>query len=386
MARELTIQASMGTAFIATKGFGSSEVGLCFSRAENLCEALGDSPVLFPVLWGLWVFYLVRGELQIAQDRAEHLLFLGDTTGDLGMRIEGHFTLGDTLFWRAGFAESRRHLEKVADLYSFDEHGSHSVIFGQDPGVSGLSYLSFTLWALGFPEQALERSRQARALAERRSHPFSTAWALGCSALLNQFRGDHAETLRYAKETIAHSQDQGQPFWVSAGTFMQGWAKFRMEDRVDGLAEMRYGLAYYQAIGSQVVQPYFMGLLAETLGEVGEYDEALDLLARALEKARTHGERASEIDLHRIHARLLMASSEGNLPEAIRALETGTRLAANLGARSHQLRGLAELFRLTEDQRIAEQLQVLMAGFEEGLNEPAFVRARAALSVTRRKV
>jgi predicted ATPase len=385
MARELTVQASMGLALIATRGFGSSDVGLCFSRAENLCRALGDSAQLFPVLWGLWVFYLVRGELQIAQERSEHLLHLGESTNDLGMRIEGHFTLGDTLFWRGDFGESRQHLEQVVNLYSFEDHGTHAVMFGQDPGVSGLSYLSFTLWVLGYPEQALERSRQARELAERRGHPFSTAWALGCSALLNHFRGDPAETLRHAKETIAHSNQQGQPFWISAGTFLQGWAKFKMENRVEGLAEMRYGLAYYQAIGSQVVQPHFMGALAETLGEVGELDEALELLVRALEKARTHGERASEIDLHRIHANLLMAASEKNLPEAISALQIGVRMATALGARTRLLRSLVELYRLTEDFQWADQLRSVLDSFDEGHTEPAFVRARARLSVSRRK-
>lgn len=385
LARELTIQASMGLALIATRGFGASDVGLCFSRAENLCETLGDSPQFFPVLWGLWVFYLVRGELQIAQDRAEHLLFLGDTTGDLGMRIEGHFTLGDTLFWRGDFTESRRHLERLSDLYSFEEHASHAVLFGQDPGVSGLSYLSFALWALGYPDRAIERSRQARELAKRRAHPFSTAWALGCSALLSQFRGDHAETLRFARETVAHSIDQGQPFWISAGTFLQGWAKFKIGERVEGLAEMHYGLAYYQSIGSQVVQPHFIGLLAETLGEVGEVGEGLDLVIQALEKSRTHGERASEIDLHRIHAGLLMASSERNIPEAITALEVGVRLATHLGARSYKLRSLAELLRLTHSPLAAEELEAVVNTFDEGLIEPSFIRARATLDVLRRK-
>lgn len=385
LARELTVQASMGMALIATRGFGSSEVGLCFSRAENLCLALGETAQLFPVLWGLWVFYLVRGELQIAQDRAEHLLHLGESTGDLGMRIEGHFTLGDTLFWRGAFAESRRHLERLADLYSFEDHGNHAVLYGQDPGVSGLSYLSFTLWALGYPEQALERSAQARELATRRGHPFSTAWALGCSALLNHFRGDPAETLRHAQETILHSNDQGQPFWISAGTFLQGWAKFRMEDRVEGLAEMRYGLAYYQAIGSQVVQPHFMGVLAQTLGEVGEIDEGIDLLLRALEKARTHGERVSEIDLHRVHANLLLSKGGSDPSEAVESLQTGIKLAKSLGGKAQLLRCLADLYRLTDDPAVEKELESVADSFTEGFNEPSYIRARATLSVSRRR-
>jgi len=384
--RELAVQASMGLALIATKGFGSSEVGLCFSRAENLCLSIGESPQLFPVLWGLWVFYLVRGELQIAKDRAEHLLFLGETTGDTGMLVEGNFTLGDALFWRGELTEARHHLEVMTELYDFGDHASHAIIYGQDPGVSGLSYLSFTLWALGYPDQALAKSNEARVLADRRGHPFSTAWALGCSALLNSFRGDPAETLRYAQATIAHSQDQGQPFWVSAGSILQGWAKFQMEDRVEGLAEMRYGLGYYQAIGSQVVQPHFMGVLAETLGDVGELDEAMDLLRMAFEKARSHSEKISEIDLYRIQAKLLLSRSSRDVDEAVESLRAGVRLASSMKSRPYLLRGLAELYRLTDDPVVAAELQTVVNGFDEGMNEPVYVRARATLSVTRRRV
>ena len=50
---ELAAQASLGLALIATQGFAAAEVGATFSRARELCDALGEAPQLFPVLWGL---------------------------------------------------------------------------------------------------------------------------------------------------------------------------------------------------------------------------------------------------------------------------------------------------------------------------------------------
>ena len=41
-----------------------------------------------------------------------------------------------------------------------------------------LSYAAWTLWHLGYPDQALKRSQEALTLAQELSHPFSLAFAL----------------------------------------------------------------------------------------------------------------------------------------------------------------------------------------------------------------
>ena len=55
---ELQFQTLLGNALMAVKGYGSPNVGSTFDRALELCDRLGDTPQLFPVLRGLWMFYL----------------------------------------------------------------------------------------------------------------------------------------------------------------------------------------------------------------------------------------------------------------------------------------------------------------------------------------
>ncbi len=59
---ELSLQVSLGVPLGATKGFAAPEVENVYLRARELCEQVGDTPELFPVLWGLWGFYVVRAE------------------------------------------------------------------------------------------------------------------------------------------------------------------------------------------------------------------------------------------------------------------------------------------------------------------------------------
>ena len=52
--QELTLQIALGVPLMATKGYAAPEVGKAYTRARELCQQVGETPQLFPVLWGLW--------------------------------------------------------------------------------------------------------------------------------------------------------------------------------------------------------------------------------------------------------------------------------------------------------------------------------------------
>ena len=75
--QELTLQIALGVPLMATKGYAAPEVEQAYTRARELCQQVGETPQLFPVLMGLWVFYIVRAEYQTARELAEQLLTPG---------------------------------------------------------------------------------------------------------------------------------------------------------------------------------------------------------------------------------------------------------------------------------------------------------------------
>jgi class 3 adenylate cyclase len=54
--QELALQLGLGAALIAVKGFAASEVEKTYTRARELCQQLGETPRLVPVLGSLVVF------------------------------------------------------------------------------------------------------------------------------------------------------------------------------------------------------------------------------------------------------------------------------------------------------------------------------------------
>jgi predicted ATPase len=74
--QELDLQIALGPALVATKGQASPEVLHAYARARELCQQVGETPQLFQVLRGLWLFYLLRLELQTARELGKQLLTL----------------------------------------------------------------------------------------------------------------------------------------------------------------------------------------------------------------------------------------------------------------------------------------------------------------------
>src|SRR6202022_2440289 len=115
--QELVLQTTVGAPLIAVKGMAAPEVERAYTRARQLCLQVGDAPRLFPALFGLWWFYEVKPDLQAAYELAQQLLNLAERAGGSGHLIQGHRTMGHTLFWRGEFASARAHLKQAIALY-----------------------------------------------------------------------------------------------------------------------------------------------------------------------------------------------------------------------------------------------------------------------------
>jgi predicted ATPase len=180
--QELTLQLALGPVLMVTKSMGAVEVESLYTRARELCQQMGETPQLFPALWSLRRFYVLRAELKTAQELEEQLMHLAQGVQDPSLLLESHWVRGTTSFWLGQMAFARECFAQSIALYDPQRHHSHAFLYGSDPGVTCRSYNAFTLWHLGYPGQALQESQRSLALAQELSHPFSLVYALSCSA------------------------------------------------------------------------------------------------------------------------------------------------------------------------------------------------------------
>ncbi len=308
--QELTLQIALGIPLVATKGFAAPEVEKAYARARELCQGVGETPQLFPVLFGLWVFHFVRGELQTARELAEQALTLARRVQDPALLLEAYYRLGYTLFHFGELVAARSHLEQSIVLYDSQQHQSHALLYGQDPGVVSLSYAALALWLLGYPDQALKRNHEALALAQEVSHPFSLAFALDVASIFHQYRREEQVAQERAEAVIRCSTEQGFLLWLAFGTMLRGWALAEQERGEEGIAQLRQGLSAFRATGAEAGRAHHLTLLAEAYGKVGQAEEGLSVLAEALEAVAKSGERFYEVELYRLYGELSLRMGE----------------------------------------------------------------------------
>ena len=305
--QELTLQVLLGAALTATQGYAAPEVARTYARARELCERVGDTTQLFPVLLGLGRFYLVRGEFQTARDIGAQLLTMADATRDTVPLLAAHNALGVVSFYAGEFEAALAHLERGIALYDPEAHSpdrSPAFRLGQDPGVSCTTHAALTLWMLGYPARAAARMQEAFALARSLDHPFSVAYACHFAAGLHQWRRDRQAVRAVEDEALALDTEHGFGLFLTAGAIQRGWLLAEDGREEEGLAQMREGLARHRSIGAEVLVPAFLAMVAEVYGKLGRRAEGLSAVSEALVAGQQSGQHYWEAELHRLRGAL----------------------------------------------------------------------------------
>jgi TOMM system kinase/cyclase fusion protein len=379
--RELDLQVALGPALMATKGLAAPEVEYAYTRARELCHQMGETPQLFPVLMGLCMFHRQRGAFQTACQVGKQCLALAQHVDEPAL-LEAHCALGVPLFYLGELALSRFHLEQGSALYDLQQCRSHAFRYGLDPGVNCL-LVAWPLWLLGYPDQALARSREALTLAQELSHPYSLAYALQSAMRLHRFRREVQAAREQAEALVTLSNQQGFAQWLAGGAMMCGWALTVQGQEGEGMAQMHHGLTAWRAMGIEAGLPYWLAMLAEAYGSIGQVEAGRRVLAEALALIDTTEERWWEAELHRLKGELLLALPMDNAAEAEAWLQHALDVARRQEAKSLELRAAMSLARLWQQQGKQAEAHALLAPiygwFTEGFDTADLQEAKALL-------
>jgi len=381
---ELAVQTTLGPVLMATKGYASPDVGQAYRRARELCHLMGETPQLFQVLLGLRFFYQVGGELQSARELGEQLLELAHNMQSRTFLTQAHTMLGHTLCCLGEFASAREHLEQAMALYDPQQHRTHVLLSGLDPGVFCRCAGAWSLWHLGYPDQALERAQAALTLASELFHPQSLDQALCSIAQTHQYRREEDPTREQAERAIAVSTERGFQMRVAMATVLRGWALAIQEEGTEGIVQLRQGLASYRASGAAAFGTYYLALLAERYEQAEQPEEGLSVVGEALALVDKSEERWWEAELHRLNGLLLLQQiAPDEQQKAETCFQRALEIAKRQHAKSWELRAAMSLSRRWRDQGKHEAARHLLSEiyswFTEGFETPDLKEARTLL-------
>ncbi|MFO1073086.1 MAG: AAA family ATPase [Geminicoccaceae bacterium] len=366
-AAELRLRMSLGVALIASKGYGVDEVRETYARARALSVRLGDVPSLFPVLFGLNLYYFVKPDLPLGRSLAARCLAIARRSRDEDLLVQACSLAGVGEVYRGRLVAARALLERGFAFHRAERHRAHALRFGHD-ALSSLAFLARTYALLGRVDLARQRAADLLAAIEAGAQPNSVAALHAHLAQLALVLGDGAAALRQAELLVDLATREELPLWHGLGHAYRGAALIEQagarQDRAgmaEGVAAGLEGLRTYRATGAGLDTATCLIWFAVGHGRIGQPAAGLELLDQAARVVAETGESYFLAELHRVAAELRLMLPQPDAPAAEASLRLALEVARRQRARLFELRAATALARLWHARGAGGQARHLLA-------------------------
>lgn len=343
----------------------SAQLSQAFSRAFALSQHLEETPQIFPVLFGLAMYYGNRGEYRTGMELAERCLRLANLAQDSGLRLVAESGLVAFLAQMGELVRARESCEQRLMQYDPIQHGFLGLRFGLDPGMVFGGYSSLTAWYLGYPDHALTRARETWTLAQGFAHPPSRALGAVMLPWVHFLRREPAFTQERIESVITFSTTTEQVMVLALGTMFQGAALVEQGHTEDRLALLQQGWSALQAIGTRIFSSVFLLMLAHAYELLGQTEKGLAIITEVEAFISETGERWYEAELYRLKGTLTLQSrvKSQKLKEedAEACFLKAIAVAQEQHAKSWELRASTSLARLWQQQGKKTEARQMLA-------------------------
>ncbi|MCZ6871972.1 MAG: AAA family ATPase, partial [bacterium] len=359
--QEIVLQVALGTSLQATTGFGATEAEQALERAWQLCQQLDDTPQLFPVLVGLFIFYFVRADYRTSQELSKQLLTIAERLEDPQRLTVAHFCSSVIALFRGDFQAARAHATQGIRHYDVQHHAALvSLTSSIDPGVGCYIYLAESLRLLGYADQAAEQMQTALQIAQDLNHPHTYAYALLIAQRFRNWRREWPLAITHAETLLALADAHGFGQFAVQSLQAYGYALAKQGHVEEGMARIqeRNARAYISAL---VRHGYSRMLFCEMDALHGQWEQALEDLDDILLQDEQAGGGYSVAECHRLKGEWLLQLEADHQSQAEASFQQALTIARQQGNKWGELRAAASLARLWQQQDKRQDAHDLLA-------------------------
>ncbi|MBV9531274.1 MAG: AAA family ATPase, partial [Bradyrhizobium sp.] len=356
-AEQIKLQVALVNALMHTKGHAAPETIASLDRARAFieqAESLGESPedplLLFSVLYGFWVANYIGFNSDALLDLATECLALAEKRGTMVPLMLGHRLMGTSLMCTGAIAQSRAHYDQAIAIYEPAEHRALATRFGQDMRVAALSYRSWALWLLGFPEAAGRDAEQALKEAREIGQVATLMYALFHTSFTHICCGNYAAASAEANELVPLADERGSLFWGSLGMLAQGCVLALTGKVSDAVPVITSGIIARRSTAATALVPLCLSYLARAHATLDNFDDALSCIREAMIKVETTKESWFEAEIKRMAGEIALLLPDPDATKAEEYFEHALAVARQQQAKSWELRAAMSMARLWRDQ------------------------------------
>ena len=376
----LHLQIAYGRALRGSLGHSAPETVAAWTRARQFAADINDPAELAPIHSGLFNASLTHGEIAPMRELAEAIMSAANRQPEsLVAAIVAHWTSGVTSWFGGDYLNARAHLEQALAIYGADPCAAAFKTSTLDLPYVIMRFLALVLWPLG----EIDRARQLA--AEAVSVPGEKRALAQANALVHKavFDGLCGGMLQQTETMLALAREYAMPLYVAAGTYLNGFAKWRAGDRVGGLAEMRRGWTLLHENDCYLCEPFWGLQVAVANAEAGQPEAGLEILKELIVWTEQSGQHWLDAELHRVEAELLLRRDPSHVSCAEEAFNRALEIARCQHTKTFELRdalGLARLYSTNGRARaVSELLAPILLDFAPGQDLPEIREAEGLL-------
>ena len=384
--QKLAMLRQLGTAYMATKGYGASETVETFDRALDLCRTVKDNSI-YPVMFGVWLAALVQARHATAKDIITQMHQHAEEAPDSFAPYAAHAMSAFTYLHTGELQDAGRSFEQIFALQStfdLEEKTNNALLYGLDIEIASFAYSAWYEWLTGSPDEAIRWHAKAMSALEISRQGYTQARGLYWCAVVNQFLGQWDEVAKLTSKAIETAQQHGMTMVVAVCRILNVAADAALNGNEGHADEVGRALAEYQATGARFQVPYHYTLQAELLLQDGRIEDGLAVVRKARHMIQETGENYYLPEVIRLEGDFMLAAGR-SLDKARQCFADAMQVAESSGALSLRLRAAMSMFRMLagsgEFGGAMKLLQPVVAEFTEGLETHDIRAARDLLSV-----
>ena len=355
--RALSLQVQLSVASLTRIGFGADETIAAFEHALVLADRVGETPMRYPILYGLWIGQGVRSEHAVALQRADALLEQAAKTSETAPLVVANRVAGTSRCFMGNVTNANRYLDVALTHYDPVAHAGLANRFGQDIGVTLHIFLAINSLALGQTQRAWTHASEAERIAKATGHIQTICYMQMCSCFFGLAAGDSAIVDRMVTEIEPIAREHNLTVWLGFSLMMREYPAARNGDETSIQRYMTADAAMVATKTTLFISQMRIEIARCALA-LGLRDKAAQLAAMAQDMIDQTGEAYALSDLHRLQGAL--ALDEGDQTRAERFLKAAIDIAKQQGSLLWELRAAIDLARLCQDQgRIDDAISLL---------------------------
>lgn len=289
--------------------------------------------------------------------------------------------------WVGNYAEALKHETRALELYDFQRDKDLVWNYNHDPKNTLLSWASFRVWALGYPDQARTLSDQALTHARKVDHAFNLCWTLGNSSIVFGLCGDFDTSYARIDELRCFAQEQElifiQAYMAPATLCVLSAQEGGYQTSYDEGAQAEQ---VWHSIGGRFWSPFVRAVQAQACLHLNRSDEAQELVTSAINQVESTGEFMLAEEIYRIGG-LVRLKRDGDRAGASTLFQKSLNLSRKHGTRSFELRTAVSSARLMRAQGQRKEAIGLLTSvydqFTEGHDTADLKEAKAVLKTLR---